>query len=142
VRVLAGAANAETLDVTVDGTEVAAQLEFGATGDYVDVPAGATELQVAAEGGQPTDVPIELAAGSVYSLVVLDEDDGLTVEPVLDAASTGVMPQGGVETGAGGTAGMGPLGFAALGAGAAAAGAGAVILRSGRGRHRPGAHRR
>jgi hypothetical protein len=142
VRVLAGAANAETLDVTLDdGTEVASGLDFAAAGDYVDVPAGAVELKIAAAGGEPTDVPVDLTAGSVYSLVVLDDDGGLRVEPVLDAAGPGLVPQGGVETGAGGTAGGGSLGVAAVGIGAVLAGAGALMLRGG-GRHRPGVHHR
>jgi hypothetical protein len=143
VRVLAGAANAETLDVALeDGTEVAAQLEFAATSDYVDVPAGPTGLQVATGGGEPTDLPVDLEAGAVYSLVVLDDADGLTIEPVLDAASPGVVPQGGVETGAGGSADGGTLGLVALGAGAAVGGAGALVVRGGRGRHHPGVHHR
>jgi hypothetical protein len=143
VRVLAGADNAESLDVTLDdGTVVASQLEFATTSDYVDVPAGSTGLQVAAEGGEPTDLPVDLAAGAVYSLVVLDDADGLKVQPVLDAAGTGVMPQGGVETGLGGTAEHGSLGVAALGAGAVVVVAGALLLRGGRGRHRPGVHHR
>jgi len=87
VRVLAGAANAETLDVALqDGTEVADQLQFATTSDYVDVPAGATGLEVAAEGGKPTELPVDLEAGAVYSLVVLDADEGLTGEPGVDAA--------------------------------------------------------
>lgn len=106
IRVLAGASNAETLDVSLgDGTAVTSGLAFAATSDYVDVPAGPTVLSVAAGDEAPTELPVELAAGSVYSLVVLDAGDGLTVEPVLDAAGTGVAPAGGVETGAGGTAG-------------------------------------
>jgi hypothetical protein len=143
VRVLAGAANADTLDVALqDGTEIASQLEFATTSEYVDVPAGPTGLQVAAEGGEPTDLPVDLAPGAVYSLVVLDDTEGLTVQPVLDAASPGVVPQGGVETGAGGASDSGSLGLVALGAGAAVVGAGALVLRAGGGRHRPGVHRR
>jgi Domain of unknown function (DUF4397) len=146
VRVLAGAGNAETLDVTLaDGTAVAEGLGFAATSDYVDVPAGSATLQLATEGGEPAEVPVDLAAGSVYSLVVLDESEGLTVQPVLDAASPGVVPQGGVETGAGGTAGAGPVGsvgLVALGTGAAGVAAGALVLRSVRNRPRHAASRR
>ncbi|MDP9391379.1 MAG: DUF4397 domain-containing protein [Actinomycetota bacterium] len=142
VRVLAGAANAETLDVALqDGTAVASKLRFAATSDYVDVPAGSTGLRVAAEGGDPAALPVALEAGSVYSLVVLDDADGLRVQAVLDAAGPGVVPQGGVETGVGGAAGSGSLALATLGAGATVAGVGALMLRSGRGRHRPGVHR-
>ena len=143
VRVLAGAANAETLDVALqDGTEVASQLRFAATSDYVDVPAGSTALQVAAEGSDPAALPVALDAGSVYSLVVLDDADGLRIQAVLDAVSPGVVPQGGVETGAGGAAGSDFLALAALGAGATVAGVGALVLRGGRARHRAGARPR
>ena len=59
-------------------------------------------------GEPPTELPLDVAPGAVYSLVVLDSDgSGLTVQPVLDAASPGIVPTGGVETGAGGTAGDG-----------------------------------
>lgn len=137
VRVLAGAGNAESLDVALaDGTAVADGLAFATTSDYVDVPAGTATLQLAAGGGEAAEVPVDLAAGSVYSLVVLDEADGLTVQPVLDAASTGVVPQGGVETGAGGTADAGSVGLVALGAGAVGVAAGALVLRSLRSRPR------
>ncbi len=136
VRVLAGAANAETLDVALeDGTEVASQLEFAATSEYVDVPAGSTGLQVAAEGGDPTDLPVDLEAGAVYSLVVLDDAEGLTVQPVLDAASPGVVPQGGVETGAGGTAGTSRLPVYILCAGFMVASAVGLGVSRGRPRH-------
>ena len=131
VRVLAGAANAESLDVALaDGSPVAEGLAFATTSDYVDVPAGKATLQVAETGGEPSEVAVDMAAGSVYSLLVLDEADGLTVQPVLDAAGAGAVPQGGVEAGAGGTAGNGPAGLALLGAAAVVAAAGALVLRS------------
>jgi hypothetical protein len=135
MRVLAAASNAETLDVALaDGTTVTTGLAFASTSDYVDVPAGSTTLQVSAGGEPPTDLPVDLDAGAVYSVLVLDEPDGgLTVEPVLDAASTGVVPVGGVETGAGSTAGGGaPFGVLALalGAGGAALAVGVRSRRS------------
>ena len=140
VRVLAGAANADSLDVALaDGTQVASGLAFASTGDYLDVPAGAVTLEVAA-GGNAAQVPVDLAAGSVYSLLVLDDDGGLTVQPVLDAASPGVVPQGGVETGAGGAAGVSRLPVYILGAGFVVASA--VGLGVSRGRPRHAARRR
>ena len=143
VRVLAGAANAEVLDVALqDGTEVASQLRFAATSDYVDVPAGSTSLQVAAEGGDPAALPVALEAGSVYSLVVLDDSGGLRIQAVRDAVSPALVPRGGVEAGAGGAAGSNSLALAALGAGAALGGVGALVLRGGGARSRTGAHRR
>jgi hypothetical protein len=143
VRVLAGAGGAETLDVALaDGTPVAEGLAFAATSDYVDVPAGSVGLQLAAAGAEPTEAPVDLVAGSVYSLVVLDEAEGLVVQPVLDAASPGVVPQGGVATGAGGAADTGSVGLVALGAGAATVAAGALVLHARRNRPGQGAHLR
>jgi hypothetical protein len=128
VRVLAAAAGAETLDVAVAGSAVAEDLAFASTGEYVDVPAGSATLEVTAGDGEPAELSVDLDAGGVYSLLVLDGDDGLTVEPVLDAASPGVVPVGGVETGLGGTAdGDLPAGLVALAVGGTAA---AVALAS------------
>ena len=143
VRVLAGAGGAETLDVTLaDGTPVAEGLAFASTSEYVDVPAGSVSLQLAAAGAEPTEAPVDLVAGSVYSLVVLDETEGLVVQPVLDAASASVVPRGGVATGAGGAAGAGSVGLVALGATAATVAAGALVLRARRARPGHGAHQR
>ncbi|MGY1636495.1 DUF4397 domain-containing protein [Geodermatophilus sp. SYSU D00742] len=108
VRVLA-AAGTPPLDVSAGGVPVATGLGATEAGPYVAVPAGATTLRVRA-GDVPADVPVELAAGSLYSLLVLDRPDGgLTVRAVLDAAGAAVVPTGGVETGAGGTADGSPL---------------------------------
>ena len=138
IRVLGGAANAPTLDVTLPGgAAVATDLAFADTGDYVDVPAGTTMLAVSAGDQAPNQLPVDLAAGSVYSLVVLDGDAGLTVRPVLDAAGPTVVPAGGVETGAGGAAGSAaPPGIAVLAAATATAGA-LVLART---RRRPARH--
>lgn len=109
LRVITAAATAKSLTVSLaGGAPVAADLPFAKTTGYVDVPAGATTLEVAPNGAAATTLPVSLAAGSVYSAVVLDKKGGgLTVRTVLDAASARVTPVGGVETGAGGTAGPG-----------------------------------
>jgi hypothetical protein len=119
VRLIGGAASAGTIAASVGGTPVSPALDFATASGYVDVPGGATTLQVTPSGGTPTDLPVDLAPGSVYSLLVLDRSGGgLTVSPALDAASPGVVPVGGVEAGAGGTALGGglPAGRAALAA--------------------------
>jgi hypothetical protein len=110
LRVITAAATAKTLSVSLaGGAPVAADLPFAKTTGYVDVPAGATTLDIAPGSAAATTLPVTLAAGSVYSVVVLDKKGGgLQVQTVLDAASPGVVPVGGVETGAGGTAGGSP----------------------------------
>jgi hypothetical protein len=126
LRVITAAATAKSLDVALaTGAPVAAKLPFAHTSGYVDVPAGAATLQVAPDGAAPTALPVTLAAGSVYSVVVLDKKGGgLDVRTVLDAASPGVRPVGGVETGVGGAA----TGGWGLGSTARAAAAGIAIL--------------
>jgi Domain of unknown function (DUF4397) len=116
VRVVAAAATAPTLDASVNGTGLATGLACAEVGDPTTVPAGAGGLRVTV-GGEPTELPLDLAPGSVYSLFVLDRPEGgLTVRTVLDAAGAGVVPTGGVETGAGGTAPAEPAPGAIAGA--------------------------
>src|SRR4051812_22793295 len=77
VRVLAAAYAAPNVDIGVPGgPPLASGLAFGTAGGYVDVPAGATQLQLAPTGGAVTSVPLTPEAGSVYSLLVLDGDGG------------------------------------------------------------------
>jgi hypothetical protein len=116
VRVLAAAAGAEALDVTLaGGPTLAAALPFSGIGDPVVVPAGPATVRVDGGPGTPVDLPVDFAAGSVATLLVLDRPDGgLTVRVVLDAAGPALVPAGGVEAGGGGTTGP-PVGPAAAG---------------------------
>jgi hypothetical protein len=146
VRVIDAAGSVDSLDVALPGgSTLASGLAFPQTGRYVDVPAGATALQITPGGGTATQVPVTLAAGSVYSVLVLDRaGGGVTVTPALDAASAPVVPMGGVETGAGGTAGSSATGLVAPGVAATAALALLVTFRDrlprrgGRSRHAAG----
>ena len=120
VRLIAAADTAGTIAASIGGTPVSSGLDFARASGYVDVPGGATALQVTPAGGTATDLPVDLAAGSTYSVLVLDRPGGgLAVSTVLDAASPGVVPVGGVEAGDGGSATergprTGPLAVAAL----------------------------
>ena len=136
-RVINAAADAPRLDVSLhDGPPVATDLGFATASGYVDVPGGPAALTVDARDGSPVRLPVELAAGSVYTVLVLDDPDGgVTVRTVLDAASPAVVPVGGVETGAGGAAGgTGPVRVALAVAAAAVLGL-AVHLRERLPRH-------
>jgi hypothetical protein len=105
VRLIAAAGSVGNVGASIGGTSVASGLAFATASDYVDVPGGATTLQVTPDGGSASDLPVDLAAGSTYSVLLLDRaGGGLTVSTALDAASPGVVPVGGVEAGAGGTA--------------------------------------
>jgi hypothetical protein len=135
VRVVDAAAAAATLSVSVpDGRQVATQLPFATGTQYVDVPGGTTSLSFD-PGSGAEDLPVDLAAGSVYTVLVLDAPGGaLQVRTALDAASPGVVPAGPVEAGGGGTAGPSTGSTVALAAVGVAALAGAGLLTGGRGR--------
>jgi Domain of unknown function (DUF4397) len=108
-RVLNGSARAKTVTVTAEsGPTVTDGIAFAKTSPYAAVPAGKWTLQVASTS-QPsleTTAAVDLSAGDVYSLVVLDAGDGgLTLATHSDAVSAAVTPSGSIETGGGGTAG-------------------------------------
>lgn len=140
-RVINGASTGSPLDLSLDDSStLASGLTFGKSTDYVDVPGGPGTLSVATSGPE-ADLPVDLGAGSVYTVLVLDSSGGgVTVQTALDAASPGVVPAGGVETGAGGTApGGSPLVPVALAAMAVLAVALTTLGRLSR-RGRPARH--
>ncbi len=102
VRVLAAAAGAPAVDVSVDGgPTLATDLPFPASSPYAAVPAGPVQVRFAS-GDRVTTVPVDLAAGTVVSLLVLDAPDGgLTARAVVDAAAPAAVPRGGVAAGGG-----------------------------------------
>jgi hypothetical protein len=95
-----------TLDVSVvDGPVIAKDIAFTTTTGYQGIDPGPRTLQVQPAGGQPIKVQASVTAGSIYSLLVLQNADGSVTAAVLaDAKREGPVPQGGVNTGAGGTA--------------------------------------
>jgi hypothetical protein len=88
------------VDVSVaGGPGLATGLHSGEAGSPVVVPAGPATLRVE---GADADLPVEFAAGSVVTVVVLDgPDGGLTLRVVLDAAAPATVPTGAVEAGTG-----------------------------------------
>jgi hypothetical protein len=122
-RVLNGSARAKTVTVNVvNGPTVTKGIAFAKTTPYATVPAGQWTLQVAstAQTDLKATAAVKVAAGDVYSLVVLDAPDGgLTLATHADAVSAAVTPSGSVDTGGGGTAGHDVPGWLPLGAGVA-----------------------
>lgn len=108
VRVVQASGNATVVDLrVVGGPAIASGAEFATTSDYTNVPAGRTRVRISPQEG---DVPavtkaFRLRGGVVYSLLVLDQRNGIKVELGVDSTSaSGQSPVGGVETGLGGTA--------------------------------------
>jgi len=94
-----------TLDVSVvDGPLIAKDIAFTTATGYQRVEPGLRTLRVQPAGGQPISVQASVTAGSIYSLLVLQTADGrLTAAVLADAKREGPVPQGGVNTGAGGS---------------------------------------
>lgn len=147
VRILPAASSAPTVTVEAqDGPTITDAAVFGQATSYAPVPAGRWTLDLS--GGEKTSqAVVEVEAGSVYTVMVVDGEDGaLEVLPVTDASGTSqpggqggadgaggpaatapgaAAPVGGVQTGGGGTAtatGDRPLTWALLSVGVLALG--------------------
>jgi Domain of unknown function (DUF4397) len=113
VRLIQGAADAGAVDVVTDGPLLAHGAALGTVGDYVSVAAGSWEVTASGEDGARLVERLDLEAGTVSSVVVLDEptSGGLQLVSVTDAAGADAggqgaaapagMPAGGVDTGGG-----------------------------------------
>jgi hypothetical protein len=115
VRVIQASVKQPVLDVSVSGgAKIADGVQFATTTSYQTVDPGRWTLRLAQPSAtkSATTVTASLKGGAVYSLIVLDGSGGITAQLRLDA-NTGGVPEGGVDTGGGGTAGrqsgMSPL---------------------------------
>jgi len=118
VRIVQASVQAPILGVALpDGTPIAQNVAFATTTGYQLVRPGDWRLVIApADGRAPTRAEARLGVGNIYSLLVLDGANGLKTEVRTDATRDGGVPTGGVETGAGGTAGS-PIWLPVTGAG-------------------------
>ena len=132
VRLIQAATAVPSVDVaTADGVDVAQDTAFGTAAPYATVPAGSRTIEVTpSTGGQePVTADVDLAAGSVLTLLVLDDPAArLTVRTLVDSTGMSQMPAGGADTGYGAPQNLSPL-YACL-ALIALAGAGALLGRS------------
>ena len=103
VRVLQASLKQHLVTVSYGPHVLGWQLAFGAATPYTAVSPGAQTVRFAAPG-QHTVTPVTLAAGTVHTIVVLDNSSGLKVDAVTDAAGSQIMPKGAVSAGFGGTA--------------------------------------
>ncbi|RKR87252.1 uncharacterized protein DUF4397 [Micromonospora pisi] len=104
VRVVQASVRAPVIDIAAAaGPTIANGVQFATTTPYTQVRPGSWKLSLNSTGGAPTTSDVSLAAGTVYSLLVLDgKQGGLTTELRVDAKGGSVVPAGGVDAGAGG----------------------------------------
>lgn len=148
VQVIEASLNVSAVSVTAGSTSLTtgtSGLPFGKATGFVAVPAGTWAVQATSRTNTPGQVTqqLTLAAGTVHTLVVLDESGGLGIDNLLDAAGSTVAPASGVQTGFGGAAarpGEPLLPWAAAGlAGLLLAAGGALLVSR---RRRPALHAR
>jgi hypothetical protein len=107
VRVVQASIKQPVLNVVCAGQSIGDGVQFASTTNYQEVGPGKWTIKLTPPGStDTTTVSAPLVAGGVYSLIVLDGKGGLTGQLRTDARSNG-MPEGGVGTGAGGTANAG-----------------------------------
>ncbi len=131
IRIIQASVQAPVLNVAgKTGTKIADGVEFASTTGYREVKPGKWNVQVEPTGGGRTsELPCTLGAGSVYSLVVLDDKaGGLKPQLHVDAERQGTVPLGGVATGDGGSTPSSPLPMALLFAGFAAILTGGLVI--------------
>jgi hypothetical protein len=103
VRVLQASLKQHRVTVSYGPAVLARQLSFGAATSYQPVSPGVQTVRFAAPGERAT-MPVNMAADSVHTIVVLDDSSGLKVDAVTDAVGSRIMPTGAVSAGFGGTA--------------------------------------
>jgi hypothetical protein len=142
VQIIQASLLQDTVSVTVGGQAITSGLRFGDATVFMTVPAGTWTVQ-AAGPSETASQQLTFAAGSVYTLAVLDEPGKLGIDDLLDAAGSTVAPASGVQAGLGGAAALpgAPLQpwVVAGVAGSLLAGVGAVLVSR---RRRPARHAR
>jgi hypothetical protein len=103
VRVFQASLKEPRVTISYGPDVLARHLAFGSATSYTAVSPGAQTVSFTASG-EHAAMPVNLAADSVHTIVVLDDSSGLKVDDLTDAAGSRIMPAGGVDAGLGGTA--------------------------------------
>jgi Domain of unknown function (DUF4397) len=103
VRVIQASLKEPHVTVRAGSATLASNLAFASVTPYGADKPGQWMLH-AAGGSETWSGNVKLTAGTIHTLVVLDSPSGLKVADLMDAAGSAMMPEGGVDTGLGGTA--------------------------------------
>jgi Domain of unknown function (DUF4397) len=142
VRVIQASMHQTHVTVTAGSAKLGTGLNFTKVTRYRAVRPG-TVMVTAAGESEHGSATFTFAADTIYTVVVLDDSGHLELTSLVDSSGSKIMPEGGAQTGFGGTAARPGAGLLPW-AGAAAAGllvAAAGVLRLRR-RRRPAMHAR
>jgi hypothetical protein len=103
IRVIQASMRQDLVTVRAAGQLLARDLAFGSATAYQSVAAGTVTVR-AAGVTEHAALTVTLAAGSIHTLVVLDDPGQLKIVSLVDAAGSQLTPTGGPATGLGGTA--------------------------------------
>src|SRR5271165_708812 len=103
VRIIQASMQEDAVTVTAGSTKLASNLKFASVTSFVTVNPGTWSVRAVGSTESVTQ-SITLAAGTIHTIVVLDEPGRLVLDDLLDAAGSKVEPAGGPRTGFGGTA--------------------------------------
>lgn len=103
VRIIQASLVQHRVTVTAGHEVLVRDLRFAKVTSYVVVPAGTWNVK-AAGVSEHTSASITLAAGTIHTIVVLDDPGHLALDDLVDAAGSRVIPAGAPTTGLGGTA--------------------------------------
>jgi hypothetical protein len=142
VRVIQASMHQTSVTVTAGATTLGTDLNFTTVTGYKSVPPGTVTVKAIGASEQGS-ARFTLEPDTIYSIVVLDDSGHLKLESLVDSSGSKVAPEGGAQTGFGGTAARpgAPLlpWAAAAGAGLLLAAGGTIRLRR---RRRPAMHAR
>jgi hypothetical protein len=110
VRVIQASMQQDVVTVTAGHSRLASNLRFASVTSYVPVTPGTWSVR-AAGSSETASRSITLAAGSIHTLVVLDDPGKLGIVDLLEAAASQTAPIGSAQTGFGGTAARAGLGL-------------------------------
>jgi hypothetical protein len=142
VRVIQASMRQPRVTIGLGTQTLASQLPFAGVSSYVAVPPGSWTVHVAGSSESSAGT-VSVTAGSIHTIVVLDDATRLGIDDLIDAQGSKVEPAGSARTGLGGTAArpgatLAPwLGVSVAGLLAAAGGA-LIVSR----RRRPALHAR
>jgi hypothetical protein len=142
VRVIQASMRQPKVTIGLGSQTLATQLPFAQVSSYVAVSPGSWAVHVAGSSESSTGT-ISVTAGSIHTIVVLDDATKLGIDDLIDAQGSKVEPAGAAQTGFGGTAarpGAALLPWLGVGAAGLLAAAGGALVVSRR--RRPALHAR